>query len=112
PKLYDGRNKTFFMASYEGIRAQSQSSPFNSVPTLLMRQGNFSEITTQIRIPGSSPAQFFPGNIIPTAMLSPVALKLLENFPAPNRTGNTPGVNNLQTPSTSKDETDQLLVRG
>jgi len=112
PKLYNGRNKTFFMASYEGIRAQSQSSPFNSVPTMLMRQGNFSEITTQIRIPGSSPAQFFPGNIIPAGMLSPIAVRLLENFPAPNRTGNTPGVNNLQTASTSKDETDQLLVRG
>jgi hypothetical protein len=112
PKLYDGRNKTFFMAAYEGVRSNSQTSPFNNVPTALMRQGNFSEITTQIKIPGTTPAQFFPGNIIPAGLLSPVALKLLENYPAPNRTSATPGVNNLQTPSITTDDTDQLLVRG
>src|SRR5580765_2750792 len=79
PKLYDGRNKTFFMGAYEGVRSTSQTTPFNSVPTALMRQGNFSEIATQIRVPGTGsgtpkPAQFFPGNIIPPSMLSSAAL--------------------------------------
>ena len=112
PKLYDGRNKTFFMAAYEGVRSTSQTSPFSSVPTMLMRQGNFSEISAPIRIPGSSPAQFFPGNIIPQSMLSPVSQRLLEYYPAPNRPGTTPGVNNLQSASVTTDDTDQLLLRG
>ena len=118
PKLYDGHNKTFFMAAYEAVRSRSQTTPFNSVPTALMRQGNFSEITTkQIRIPGTgpgtpNPAQFFAGNIIPTQLLSPVALKLLQYYPAPNLPGTAPGVNNLQSPSRTTDETDQILVRG
>ena len=49
PKLYDGHNKTFFMGAYEGVRSDAFTTPFNSVPTALMRQGNFSEITTPSR---------------------------------------------------------------
>src|SRR6266702_5130975 len=48
PGLYDGHNKTFFMGAYEGVRAESLSATFGSVPTALMRQGNFSEISTAI----------------------------------------------------------------
>src|SRR6476660_1827150 len=80
PKLYDGHNKTFFMAAYEGVRADALTAGFISVPTALMRQGNFSEITTAIRNPLTG--QPFPGNIIPRSQLSPVALKLLEFYPA------------------------------
>ena len=109
PKLYDGHNKTFFMGAYEGLRSDALSSPFNSVPTALMRQGNFSEITTAIKNPLTG--QNYPGNIIPQAQLSPVALKLLEYYPAPNRTGPTPGVSNVQSQSKTRDENDQLLVR-
>ncbi len=109
PKLYDGHNRTFFMGAYEGVRSDALSSPFNSVPTALMRQGNFSELTATIRNPRTG--QPFAGNIIPTTELSPVALRLLEYYPAPNRTGTTPGVNNLQSQSTTRDENDQLLMR-
>ena len=65
PKLYDGHNKTFFMGSYEGVRGTPFSTPFNNVPTALMRQGNFSEITTAIKNPLTG--QLYPGNIIPPA---------------------------------------------
>ena len=51
PGLYDGRNKTFFMGAYEGVRGKATTSPFGSVPTAAMRQGDFSEITTPIRNP-------------------------------------------------------------
>jgi hypothetical protein len=117
PKLFDGRNKTFFMVAYEGVQSRSQTTPFNSVPTMLMRQGNFSEIATPIRMPGTgagtpNPAQNFPGNIIPPSMLSPTAVKLLQYYPAPNLPGTSPGVNNLQNPSVTTDETDQLIARG
>jgi hypothetical protein len=107
PGLYDGRNKTFFMGAYEGIRSEGLSSPIASVPTALMRQGNFSEVTN-VAIRNPFTGQPFPGNIIPSTMLSPVALKVLEFFPATNR----PGIaDNLQAQSASTDEVDQLLTR-
>src|SRR6266508_2281717 len=39
PGLYNGRNRTFFMGAYEGVRAEALSSQFVTVPTALMRQG-------------------------------------------------------------------------
>ena len=51
PGLYDGRSKTFFMAVYEGVRADALTAGFASVPTALMRQGNFSEVRPRSEIP-------------------------------------------------------------
>src|ERR1043165_8754597 len=79
PGLYDGKNRTFFMVAYEGVRANAIQSPIASVPTALMRQGNFSQVTTPIRDPLTG--QPFPGNIIPTSRLSPTALQLLQYYP-------------------------------
>ena len=67
PKLYDGHNKTFFMAAYEGVRAEAITSPIITVPTALMRQGNFSEVTSPIRNPFTG--QNYPGNLIPSSSL-------------------------------------------
>ena len=86
PGLYDGRNRTFFMLAYEGIRQEQQSAAIGTVPTALMRQGIFSEVSTQIRNPLTG--QAFPGNVIPQSQLSPIALRLLQQYyPAPNRPG-------------------------
>jgi hypothetical protein len=109
PKLYDGHNKTFFMGAYEAVRSDAFSSPFRSVPTQLMRQGNFSEISRAIRNPFTG--QNYQGNIIPSSQLSAVALDLLQYYPAPNRASSVPGVNNLQSQSATRDENDQVLVR-
>jgi hypothetical protein len=106
PKLYDGHNKTFFMAAYEGVRFEAITSPIITVPTALMRQGNFSEISGTIRDPFTR--QPYPGNIIPPSQLSATARRLLEFYPAPNR----PGIaSNLQSDSSSVDNVDQLLTR-
>jgi hypothetical protein len=111
PGLYDGRDKTFFMGAYEGLRGDALSSPFRSVPTDLMRQGNFSELTgVTIRNPFTG--QPFPGNVIPQSLISPVAQRLLNYYPAPNRAGTNVGVNNFQSQIAARDENDQLLVRG
>jgi len=48
PKLYDGRNKTFFMANYEGLRLVKQVSALDTVLTPQMRQGDFSQVTKQL----------------------------------------------------------------
>src|SRR5262245_9995050 len=107
PKVYEGRNKTFFMAAYEGVRADTLLSPIGTVPTALMRQGNFSEISTPIRNP--STGQPFPGNIIPASQISATSRQLLNYYPLPNRSGIA---SNLQTPIPSTENVDQFIGRG
>ncbi len=106
PGLYDGRNKTFFMGAFEGIRSETRTSPIVSVPTALMRQGNFSEIATQIRNPFTG--QPFAGNIIPQEMLSPIAQRILNYYPLPNRPGTAA---NYQGRQLDREDADQVLVR-
>jgi hypothetical protein len=85
------RNRTFWLANYEGRRERRATPSLAAVPTLAMRQGDFSEIlqpgnryyrtdanpavTRAIRLPGS--ALPFPNNIIPASLLNPVSLNLL-----------------------------------
>jgi hypothetical protein len=107
PKLYDGHNKTFFMAAYEGVRADTLLSPIATVPTALMRQGNFSEISGTIRNPFTRVP--YAGNIIPPSELSPIARRVLGLYPMPNR----PGIaSNLQVPIPSTENVDQVIIRG
>ena len=42
PKIYDGRNKTFFMGDYEGFRFSTSSAAIYSYPTEAFRKGDFS----------------------------------------------------------------------
>jgi len=44
PKVYDGRNKTFWFAGFEGTRFRQKSSRLFTVPTNAMRQGDFSDL--------------------------------------------------------------------
>ena len=43
PKLYNGKDRTFFFVDYEGYRRDSQRLQLGNVPTLAMRRGDFSE---------------------------------------------------------------------
>ncbi len=106
PGLYNGRDRSFFMVAYEGTRGESITSPIATVPTALMRQGNFSEVSTPIRDPFTK--QPFPGNVIPPSMLDPTALALLQYYPNPTGPGTA---NNYQGPSTASTNDDQVLVR-
>ncbi len=51
PKIYDGRNKTFFWIAEEGYRQQSPLTNNYSVPTMLERQGDFSQSGVNIYDP-------------------------------------------------------------
>jgi hypothetical protein len=44
PKVYDGRNKTFFFASYEAVRSLSYATNSYNVPTEAMRNGDFTNL--------------------------------------------------------------------
>jgi Carboxypeptidase regulatory-like domain/TonB dependent receptor len=107
PKIYNGKNRTFFMASYEGYRlVQASTSLSTSMPAAFFT-GDFSSVTTTIKDPfnGNSP---FPGNVIPTNRISPLALKLQQYYPATN----LPGLaSNFSVPVRTTVNTDQTLDR-
>jgi hypothetical protein len=106
PGLYDGRNRTFFMGAYEGVRGEGLSNQIVSVPTALMRQGNFSEVATPIRNPYTG--QPYPGNIIPQEQISPIAQRMLQYYPMPNQPGTAA---NLSATQASITDQNQVLVR-
>ncbi len=59
PKLYDGRNKTFFMANYEGWRIINGARVSETVPNPAVLTGNFSQETYPAGVGG------LPGGPLP-----------------------------------------------
>jgi len=72
PKLYDGRNKTFFFFTFLTIRGVMERQFLTeNFPTRRMQGGDFSRFPTIIRDPTTGMP--FPGNIIPSDRISAVA---------------------------------------
>ena len=93
PKLYNGRDKTFFLASWESLRSVSGITSRGVVPQPQMLQGDFSKALDALGKPETivdplAKSAPFPGNKIPTARLDPVALALAAYYPPPNVAGN------------------------
>jgi hypothetical protein len=105
PKLYDGRNKTFFMVNYEGLRQIKGVTALDTVLTPLMRAGNFTEYKTALK---SVNGQTFPGNIIPASLLSPQAQRALQYMPLPNLGGIS---RNLESTYPNNDRFNQTIDR-
>ncbi len=96
PKLYNGKDKTFFMFNTEIYRYKTGGSGYATVPDASWNQGDFSNLlqpTTSFGVtypahqlydwttctPG--PCRQFAGNIIPSTMFDPVVVKALAYFP-------------------------------
>src|SRR5260370_9925024 len=85
PKLYDGHDRTFFMVSWESQRQVQGSPSISIVPSLLERQGNFSQSKGTLKSPfKTGPCKSFAGSPIPTSCISPVSQALLNFYPLPN----------------------------
>ncbi|MEZ5286645.1 MAG: TonB-dependent receptor [Vicinamibacterales bacterium] len=88
------RDRTFFFADYQGQRQTIGRTVISTVPTLLQRQGVFTEPVggrvPAIYDPASTAGgirQAFPGSRIPLDRLDPVARRLLERYPLPTAPG-------------------------
>ena len=85
------RNKTFFMGSYEHLRDVQPEPATYTVPTELMRAGNFSEFTTLIYDPATVTSggqrTAFANNIIQPNRINPIAAAYAALYPLPNRPG-------------------------
>lgn len=120
PKLFDGRNKLFFVLSLESLRERNPQTQLWTVPTPDQRQGDFSGLVTNARqqivihdplapLTGGVRTPF-AGNRIPQARLNPLAAKTLSYFPAPNRVSEGPdGQNNYVFINSSRNQYDQWL---
>ncbi|MEK7405127.1 MAG: carboxypeptidase-like regulatory domain-containing protein, partial [Acidobacteriota bacterium] len=86
PKIYDGRNRSFFFFSFETSRGSPVSQLLNpTVPTPAWRQGDFSGLLPGVTVNDPQTGQPFPGNRIPANRINPVSQKIQERFyPQPN----------------------------
>jgi len=101
------KNKLFIFGGYEGYRySRAVTGVFETIPTLKMRSGDFTELgnpiydpntTTYIPAVGTTPAaltrtRFQTGGIndvIPLSRMSPVALRMQSFLPAPTNSNTT-----------------------
>lgn len=79
PRIYRGKNKTFFFANYEGLRATTSSTGFGIVPTPEELNGVFPN--TIINPNTGTP---YPDNTIPSSDWSAFGQSAIKHFPAPN----------------------------
>jgi hypothetical protein len=91
PHLYNGKDKTFFFATYEGFRLPSTITQQALVPSTLMKQGNFTGVATVVN-PFTGLA--YANDTIP---INAAAQKFLQFFPDPN-IGNPAAYNPANTP--------------
>jgi hypothetical protein len=125
PKIYNGRDKTFFMFNWEKIISSIPAPVTQTQPTLEQRNGDFSKtlqsngqlitiydpLTTTCT--GNTCTRTpFPNNQIPANRIDPVAKKILDFIPLPNQQGNAQGFfNHFISPNARTDEYDQFATR-
>ena len=127
PKVYNGKNRTFFLFNYEGRRRREPGAISTAlVPSDAFRSGDFSALLNRrnaagqalpsitIVDPTSDPASPtpFPGNVIPQSRLSPTAKALLDFWPRAQNDLPDPltGVN-FRNPGTNSIDDDQYFVK-
>ena len=109
------KDRTFFFFDYQGQRQTIGRTVLSTVPTLLQRQGIFTEAIGG-RVPviydpattvGSVRTQF-PGGVIPSNRMDPVAVALLARYPLPTSTS---VANNYQRVDNETQDQDQFSLR-
>lgn len=78
PKLYNGKNRTFFYFDYEGIRLNQSAQISTNTPPAAWRTGNLSGSGATIVNPLTGVP--FPNNQIPLSMINPVSAKIIPLF--------------------------------
>jgi outer membrane receptor protein involved in Fe transport len=127
PKLYDGRNRTFFFFSTEIVRFVQGITFTGTVPRPEQLAGDFSNLrnaagnpitiydplSTEPNPAGGFRRTPFPGNRIPANRIDPIAAKLIPFFPAPNTAGNPlTGVNNYARTDGNRVNKNTVSYRG
>ena len=72
------RDRTFFFADYQGLRINAGQTFLSTVPSMRMRNGDFSEINRVIYDPLTQ--QPFPGNVIPRNRFDPASAQVMQQL--------------------------------
>jgi len=107
PKLYNGRDKSFFFFAYQGtVIRRTPNAGSVVVPTPAQRNGDFSGLLPKaIRDPLAN--QPYPGNVIPPSQFNPISRYIIDNtLPLP-----TSG-NRVFTSTPNNRDDHQVTVRG
>ncbi len=123
PKLYNGKDRLFFMTNFEGLRDRKGNPRVSDVPSKSLRDGNLAGIRspqgaaltiydplTRARDGSRIVAQPFPDNRVPENRFHPKAVKLLDYYPLPN-IATTALTRNYQVMRVRKQDGDQVNVR-
>ncbi|MCC7234673.1 MAG: TonB-dependent receptor [Bryobacterales bacterium] len=106
PKLYNGRDRTFWFVNWEGFRSRRGSTALGTVPVAAQRTGDFSgqprlvydPLAAQAGPTGAAIRQPFAGNIIPGNRISPASRFILDTLvPLPDRAGLTQNFVNTES---------------
>jgi hypothetical protein len=122
PRAFDGRNRLFWLLSYEGMRQRSADPGTATFPLMEWRGGDFSTLLNAQGQPvilydplttdAQGNRQPFANNRIPADRISPIATEVLKYYPAPNSPGTGPArVNNYVYPSRWIGDMDQWIGR-
>jgi hypothetical protein len=82
PKIYNGKDKTFFFGDFERFTFPRGETIQNRVPTEAMRNGDFSHENVTLKDPFTGDP--YPNNIIPTSKFNDASNKILSLYPLPN----------------------------
>lgn len=110
PKLYSGKDRTFFFASYEGERQLQGNVTVTTVPTLAQRNGDFSaaglkKVYDPLTTAGGTRQQFLD-NMIPADRFAQPAVYYNQLIPLPND-----GVNTYVSNPVSNYRADKVILR-
>ncbi|MDX1979378.1 MAG: TonB-dependent receptor [Bryobacteraceae bacterium] len=124
PKVYDGRNRSFFWLAAEAYRQKSAVSQEFAVPTSAEAAGDFSASLTRAgalqavydplsarTVNGAVVRDPFVGNVIPGSRLSPIARAIATHFPQPTRAASFHGATNFLANSILQDRADQFTSK-
>jgi hypothetical protein len=111
PKVYNGKNRTFFHFSLDMFKQNLAQSAVGTVPSAAMKEGDFSNFVNSsgavIPIYDPLTGQPFPNNKIPQTRFSALANSILPNIPNPNRAGLVSGLESNESPAFSSIAIDQ-----
>ncbi|MGJ5817209.1 carboxypeptidase regulatory-like domain-containing protein [Paludibaculum fermentans] len=116
PRLFNGKDKLFFMGNYESFRKRGNTTGLFSLAPTAFQNGDYSALSSRIYDPltrtraadGTLTGTPFAGNVIPANRISPTSKKLLEFYQNPT----LPGVTNNYVQALARPQNrDQFIVR-
>jgi hypothetical protein len=112
PKIFNGGNKTFFFAGWNGTRGSTAYDALSTVPSAAERGGNFSALTSQVFDPTTGQQFDFNGqpNVMDPTRITAQATALLQFIPLPNLPGAAQNFHYVTSAQSNSDSVNLRLI--